>query len=200
MTKNKQTGSYYTPKKLSNFIVNYLSKHIQSSISVLEPSVVDGSFVNAMNDFLKNQQNLTLTILDINGAELEKAKQKAQNKMLFQRVESINDDYLKFYENCSQKFSLIIGNPPYIKSNLLNEDQISLCKTIHKEAKLSDKKINNIWTSFVVGANKFLEEDGILSFVLPTDLLQVQYSEEIRHFLVNEFDRIEIFTLDRNIF
>lgn len=199
MIRNKQTGSYYTPAHLSNFIVRYLNKHIHNNVSILEPSVGDGSFVQAINDVLTNNTNLALTILDINASELNKAAQKASNN-IFNSVNKIHDDYLNFYSYCNDKFSLIIGNPPYIKANLLTQKQIDLCKMIHSDALLSDKKINNIWTSFVISANKFLEDNGILCYVLPTDLLQVKYSEEIRHFLESHFQRIEIFTLDRNIF
>jgi len=195
----KQTGSYYTPEKLSNFIVQYLESHIENNSNVLEPSVGDGSFISALNN-LKKSKSFSLTVIDSNVLELEKATQKASLNSQYIDITSIHDDYLNFYTYNTQKYSLIIGNPPYIKSNLLKKKQLSQCQEIHTDAGLMRKKVNNIWTSFVIGACKSLEDDGILSFILPTDLLQVKYAEEIRHFLETNFERIEIFTLDKYIF
>lgn len=199
MNNQKATGAYYTPNKLSNFIVNYLNNKLDNKLSILEPSVGDGSFVDAISSNLKQKQ-IELTILDINKNELAKAKAKTQNFSEIKTVLAINEDFLKFYKNHDKKYSLIIGNPPYIKSNLLSKMQIMLIRNIHDDCNLSDKKINNIWTAFVLGCTKLLADDGILSFVLPNDLLQVKYSEELRKYLEKEFERIEIFTLDKSIF
>ena len=89
---------------------------------------------------------------------------------------------------------------PYIKGTLLNKEQTIFCEEIHCQAKLAKRKINNIWTSFVIASTNMLMEDGTLAFVLPADLLQVKYAEEIRKFLEKEFSRLEIFTLDKSIF
>ena len=54
---------------------------------------------------------------------------------------------------------------------------------IHLEQNLSNKRINNIWTAFLVSAISKLEDDGILAFVLPLELLQVKFTSEIRELL-----------------
>ena len=47
----KSIGSYYTPLNLAKFIADYcLSQLDKFNISVLEPSVGDGNFVQAIND------------------------------------------------------------------------------------------------------------------------------------------------------
>src|SRR5574343_614771 len=60
--------------------------------------------------------------------------------------------------------------------------------------------IKNIWTSFVIKATKLLKKDGILAYVLPSELLQVKFAEEIREFLKKNFERIEIFTFNDLMF
>lgn len=202
MSKRKNTGSFYTPILLSNFIVKYLKdNHLKDNLlSILEPSVGDGSFIEAFINQYSSKNIKDLTILDINKDELTKALLKAKESNIFENILFENKDFLDFALLNKSKYSLIIGNPPYIKSTLLSKEQITKCQKIHSHNQLSDKKINNIWTSFLLGGCSSLKEDGILSFVLPTDLLQVKYSEEIRKYLVDNFERIEIFTLDRFIF
>ncbi len=82
----KLTGSYYTPKRLSDFMVGYLTgKTKKKKISILEPSVGDGVFIESLSDgFINGSSRADLTIIDINAEELDKAK-----KQLSQRSASI---------------------------------------------------------------------------------------------------------------
>jgi len=193
----KKTGAYYTPIEISNFMVRYIFKKIKDkNISVLEPSVGDGIFVESLivNGISKFKEK-KITILDINQEELLKAKNKLDKFNKFDKKIILHNDFLRFQKEINKKYSLIIGNPPYIKKKLLSEETIALCEEIHKNAKLSSKKINNIWTSFIAAGIKLLKSNGILAFVLPADILQVKYAEEIRKLLEDSFKRIEIFTL-----
>lgn len=192
----KNLGSYYTPVRLSNFIADYCLESLnQDSISILEPSVGDGNFVAAIseNNRINKFQDISLTIVEREVDELKKALKKCNKEF---NLHSFNCDYLDFHKSNTNLFSLIIGNPPYIKSNLLSEKQKTICKSIHNVNGLNDKKINNIWTAFLVSSIQKLEDDGILAFVLPLELLQVKFSEEIRNLLQLSFQRLEVFMFD----
>lgn len=193
----KKSGSYYTPTRLADFVADYcLSKIKTKTISVLEPSVGDGSFVKAIakSENLKYFSTVNLTIVEKDKLELEKAK--IFDKKINLKISSHNSDYLNFHFENNNDFSLIIGNPPYVKKSLLDDDQKELAKTIHSESKLSNKSINNIWTSFLISGISKLKKDGILAFILPLELLQVKFSEEIRTLLKLEFERVEVFTFN----
>jgi adenine-specific DNA-methyltransferase len=99
-----------------------------------------------------------------------------------------------------KKYDAIVGNPPYIRKSILKDAQIDACKQIHFRANLSETSVKNIWTAFLIKSNTFLNENGILAFVLPSELLQVKFAEEIREFLKSEFHRIEIFTFSDLMF
>ncbi len=191
--KKKHTGSYYTPNYLASFISKRVLSYFDNRhrISVLEPSVGDGSFIEELN---KSSISINITGVDINENELKRAKSKWQGK----HSRFINEDFLEY--NTKKKFSLIIGNPPYVKKSLLKKKQIEISRQIHFSEGLSDVSVKNIWTSFLIKSNKLLTTSGVLAFVLPSELLQVKYTEEIREYLKNEFKRIEIFTFDDLMF
>ena len=115
-------------------------------------------------------------------------------------IQFTNEDYLDFESKNKKKFDLVIGNPPYIKSQHLTKKQIKLCETLHEKAGLEKKSIKNIWTSFLIGGVRSLSENGVLCFVLPAELLQVIYAKELRELLRNTFPKIEIFTFNELIF
>lgn len=193
----KSIGSYYTPLNLAKFIADYcLSQIDKPNISILEPSVGDGNFVQAINEIetLNNFNSINLTIVEREKEELKKAKKKNTNDSI--KVSALNKDYLNFHFDNKKKFSAILGNPPYVKSNYLTDEQKMLAKDIHLEQNLADRKINNIWTSFLISGISKLQKDGLLAFVLPLELLQVKFTEEIRDLLKKSFERIEIFMFD----
>lgn len=194
MINKKESGSYYTPIDLAKFIGDYcLSQIDKEDISVLEPSVGDGIFIQAINDLenIQKFKNIELTIVERENQEIKKALKKNKNKLI--NINSHNKDYLEFHFENNKKFSAILGNPPYVKSNLLSEKQKQLAKEIHLEQNLAEKKINNIWTAFLVSALSKLDDNGLLAFVLPLELLQVKFTEEIRDLLKKTFQRLEIF-------
>lgn len=193
MKSKKNTGSYYTPDYLASFISKRALSHFEnkSCLTVLEPSVGDGSFISKLNSL---ESSLKITAIDINEKELENAKLK------WDGFESsfIVSDYLNF--STEEKYSLVIGNPPYVRKSLLKKEQVEIAKEIHAREGLSKVSVKNIWATFLIKSNKLLSPDGVLALVLPSELLQVKFSEEIREYLKNQFQRIEIFTFNDLMF
>lgn len=212
---NKEKGSYYTPQLLADFMVYHLfdsrNFYFPENINVLEPSAGDGVFFRSIlsrqtftgRPEFKLPDRLEILAVEREEAELKKTKKFIQPFLSsYRRVDCFNSDYLDFQLKNTKKFDLIIGNPPYIKSNYLSEDQIKACLEIHKRSGLSNKKIKNIWTSFLIGAVQDLSDNGALAFVLPSELLQVIYAKEIRDLLKENFKngKIDIFSFNELIF
>lgn len=206
MNNKKLTGSFYTPRILSDFLVQHIfTRYVkQTKISCLEPSCGDGIFLSSLSNY-SNKRKINIDILDINNNELTKASQIISKNDNIQ-YKSYNCDYLDFFLKNDSKYSLVIGNPPYIKKNNLGDEQIKRCEEIHTRlvTRASDKKvtekIKNIWPAFVEAAIMSLNDQGILCFVIPAEILQVIYAKNLRKLICNEFDRIEIFAFNELIF
>lgn len=209
MTNKKNTGSYYTPKILSDFLCNHIvQKYIRGTeISVLEPSCGDGQFVSSFFDNLYDCEieNIRLNLVDINRKELDKAIKcvPISDRIVLKHNDQ---DYLKSSLIDRENYSLIMGNPPYIKKKNLKEKQIKICEEVHQSAKEFSSEINstatikNIWTAFVEASIMSLNDNGILCFVIPAEILQVKYAKELRALIVDEFDRVEVFAFNELIF
>jgi adenine-specific DNA-methyltransferase len=199
MKNRKRTGSFYTPKTLADFLVDYLAAklYVQEDISVLEPSAGDGIFIRSIyaNDALSAKVKKVVAV-EKNKRELNKIVQTVKNKSF----SPIHADFLEFQNQKKQRFSLTIGNPPYIRKNFLKEKQLRFCKAIHRRAQLADTEPKNIWTAFLVRCINFTANDGILAFVLPAELLQVKFAAELRDLIQREFERVEIFTFNELLF
>ena len=98
-------------------------------LTVLEPSSGNGIFIQAIYNHRRLSARIKKVVaVEIEEKELEKVKAITKNKSL----EAKHIDFLEFQNNNNQKFNLVIGNPPYIKKNLLEEGQILLCESIHR--------------------------------------------------------------------
>lgn len=99
-----------------------------------------------------------------------------------------------------KKYDLVIGNPPYIVRKRLRKAQANICKKIHAQHGLLNYEVANIWTSFLLKSISHLNENGVLAFVLPTEILQVKYAKEIRTYLSTNFPIIEVITFKQLAF
>lgn len=205
----KTSGTYYTPSTLSDFIIYHLFKSydFKDEINVLEPSAGDGVFFKSIfnNDSFKGRFDIP-SLLNLHAVERDKpAFTKLKKETTSFKSEShsftyTNSDYLDYQIKEDKKFNLIVGNPPYIQSKYLTKQQVALCEEIHKRSGLSVKKIKNIWTAFLLGGVQSLSDDGVLCFILPAELLQVIYAKELRDYLRDNFQKIEIFTFNELVF
>ena len=204
MKNQKTRGAYYTPPSLANFIFKHVYTYLQEfeKINILEPSVGDGVFIESLSRLNKyDQKNITFTAIEKYISELRKAEQKSKNISNKNVLYSfINEDFLKFQDSLASRFQLIIGNPPYIKKNRLSKFQRNICKLIHKSVNLDEKSFKNIWSGFLIRCTQLLDNKGVLAFVLPSDLLQVKFSKEIKEYLISQFKRVEIFTFNELLF
>ena len=200
MTMKKSTGAYYTPDYLADFVFSRLSKKmkVRKSISILEPSVGQGSFLFALlKTSLYKSKKIYIKALDINKKELNKLKKTDFGNIL---IDCIHRDFLHFMPLENEKYDLIIGNPPYIKRNLLSVNQIRIGTRIHKKSGLSGKNFKNIWSAFLVKSITLLNKNGMLAFILPAELLQVKYAKEFKQLIIDVFKRVEIYTFSDLMF
>jgi len=203
MTNQKNLGSYYTPEFLSEFMIEHVASHFkgETELSILEPSVGNGSFLKAFSKiaFPTSIKDFSLTAIEKISAELQKAKKESKiTPKRMTKYTFLNIDFLTYQS--TKRFSLVVGNPPYIKKSLLTSDQIKLCAQIYQVAELKNGTTTNIWTAFLLKSALLLTDNGVLALVLPAELLQVKFSEDLRQFLKSYFERIEIFTFDDLLF
>jgi adenine-specific DNA-methyltransferase len=117
------------------------------------------------------------------------------NKTIFESIKDIetnnikliNDDFLKY--NFENNFDLIIGNPPFF---------------VMKKSDVDKSYYNyfdgrpNIFILFIIKSLQLLNEDGILSFVLPNNFVNCLYYEKTRKYINDNYNILNIIECNDN--
>ena len=188
----KLRGGFYTPEPIAAFILKW-GINGSSDYDILEPSCGDGVFLEQLKKKDFCFQSVTAIEFDI--IEANKANQiNIANKKV------INQDFHLYCNTTSQKFDLVVGNPPYIRYQYFDKNQQTEADKIFKKAELKYSKLTNAWVSFIVGSSLLLKEKGKIGFVVPAELLQVSYAQQLREFLAHFYNKINIISFEKLVF
>ena len=164
-TKQKLRGAYYTPLKLAEKMVDFF-KDDSSIHTILEPSCGDGVFIDALikKDFI--HKGNVVTAIEIEKNETDKINRKLSK---YSSINVLNKDFFEFYHEYkdNRKYDLILGNPPYIRYQYLDEKQREEMANILIAHGMKSNKLINTWVGFMVACIHMLNKNGKIAFVIP---------------------------------
>lgn len=165
MKKNvKELGQYFTPEIVADYMVKL--SNIDKDKKVLEPSCGEGVFLKSLE---KNGY------LDIDAFEVDTTLNNISNTNI------IYESFIS--QEISEKYSLIIGNPPYIRwKNLKDELKDEL-----NSNELWNKHFNSLCDYlyiFILKSIKLLEDNGELIFITPEYWMHTTHSISLRNYMI----------------
>ena len=170
LSKNvkKNNGIYFTPPSCVDTNIKLLTPYLENIINVIEPSCGSCEYITALH---KSYPHLNIT-----GIELNETIYRDILYINNGKINIINIDYLK-YESAI-KYDLIIGNPPYF---VMKKDDVDKSYHTYFEGR------PNIFILFIIKSVKLLNDNGILSFILPKNFLNCLYYDKTRKYIGKHF-------------
>ena len=191
-TAQKLRGAYYTPPVIAKFILQW-GINGSNDLNILEPSCGNGVFLECIGN--NRMPYNSVTAVECEAEEAEKARAIALHDS-----EVINADFHRFCLDTDKRFNLVVGNPPFIRYQYYDPEQQKLADEIFKRSKLKRTKLTNAWVTFVVGCCQLLTETGKMGFVIPSELLMVKYARQLRQYLAQNFNKINIISFKNLVF
>jgi adenine-specific DNA-methyltransferase len=142
--------------------------------SVLEPSCGSGEFITSLKANFPNTVSIT-------GIELNDTIYQSILHLAESNVKIIKQDYLNY--SPSAKFDLIIGNPPFYVMKKASVDEVYYPYFDGRP---------NIFILFIIKSLELLNDNGILSFVLPKNFLNCLYYDKTRKYICDNFQILHI--------
>jgi adenine-specific DNA-methyltransferase len=207
-TYQKLRGGYYTPKPIADFLAQWV---IQTpTTQVLEPSCGDGILLQAATETLLARGASPLSLANLlYGIEfdpLEATKAAERLNSISETMPPVPIHQGDFFSYCythltdKRHFDAIIGNPPFVRYQNFPEEQRRIAFYLMQRAALHPNRLTNTWVPFLVAASLLLNPKGRLAMVIPAELLQVNYTAELRYFLSHYYTSITLITFKKLVF
>lgn len=206
LDKDKLRGGYYTTSNVAEWLCGWAIQSAQDS--VLEPSCGNGSFLEAaMYRLLSLGASSTDIGKNLRGVEIIQAEADSATERLRSTVGKAaddivcNSDFFGWWKESEKRlFDVIIGNPPFIRYQSFPEPHRTIAMDMMGEQGLKPNRLTNIWVPFVVAATASLKAGGRLALVLPAEILQVTYAAQLRSYLTDHFERIDVIACNELFF
>ncbi len=177
---NEQT---LIPRPETEIIVEYVINHFKNKkLNILEIGVGSGCISISIAKYL---DNVNILGVDINKGAIEIANKNIKYNNVENKVKFIKSD---LYENVEGKFDIIISNPPYIKSDVIDtlEDNVKKYEPILALDGGDDGLY--FYRKIIENADNFLKDNSYIIFEIGYD-----QGEDVKNLLVNkQFSEVEI--------
>lgn len=191
--ERNELGQFATPKNLADSIMlaalSYIPK--DQKIRFLEPSIGTGSFFSALLDKTTDDQIEYACGYEIDEHYARPSIDLWKNTILKYFV----GDFLNFTppQNESDKFNLIVSNPPYVRHHHLRN---GLKEKLHDKVKtifgINFSKLSGLYCYFLSLTARWLRNDGISVWLIPGEFLDVNYGVQVKEFLINNVKLLRI--------
>lgn len=180
----KNNGIFYTDIELASSIVDFLN--IPQGASIIDPCCGTGSFIHSLQ--IKGYENVFGCDFDMKTVKKCRAFTGSTNIKKMDTIGADGDTVLKKLKH--ESFDYVIGNPPYAplgKGVNINgsSEFISMVKSAG----------SNLFVAAIYRAFELAPKDGIISFIIPKNLLHISSYKSIRKVLLKEKKIISIIEL-----
>lgn len=193
-TQRRNLGSYFTPTDAVQMMVSWALRG--EGESVLEPSLGDGTFLLAVNNYARQrrwrQPKCVASELDPGTAEAAIAAGALDEAGL------LRGDFLTHKH---APVDVVIGNPPYVRIRALDKVAASAAmRSAEQTMGTAMDPAGSLWMPFVSKSTTHLKDGGRLALVLPLDLTYVKYARTLWKFLGNNFKELTVVRFRQRVF
>lgn len=200
-SKQKRLGIYYTPYELSRVLSNWSILNVNDK--VLEPSFGGCGFLSSSLERLKEvgaihpKSNLFGVDIDPNAFDFLKSKIKInKSSRKFIQKSFLDVDEKEF----NTKFSVILGNPPYVSYQNMDQKLRERCKQVSNRFNLPSIKRASLWMYFILHSLSLLKKTGKIAFVLPSSAVHTNYSGNAFSIISSLFESVRMIKIRKRIF
>lgn len=201
----KHNGIVFTPEWVADFMVEgvFTSQEIRGDEKILDAGCGEGIFATiAAQRFsrlsgkkIEDVIEKNIYFVDISEEYIEKTKQNLQklSKNKIKKFNAITDDFC--FHNFNEKFDFIIGNPPYVRIQNLNDRKEHLQKNY---ITASNGSID-LYFCFFEQALKLLDNNGKIAFITPNSHFYSAAGKNLRSLMlpylnkIVNFDHFQVF-------
>lgn len=204
----KKNSQFFTPYETACKMVstiNFNNFKNSDRIHILEPSAGCGILLaTLLTSIFKKLPNIKLIYIDAYETDEDVANILKKNlSILKKNINSLtikskvmNKNFImanknKWTKNNSDKYDIIISNPPYKKINQSSPEAIIMTDLIFGQP--------NIYTLFIAMSLKLLKPNGVYTVLSPRNYLTGEYSTLLRKFIFTKYSLVNMHSFKRGV-
>jgi adenine-specific DNA-methyltransferase len=207
----KAAGATYTPKVLADFVSrqiihNFRNGQSKKHVRILDPAVGDGELLICLLKQLGINKQLQIDVHGYDTDEYAISSAQEQLKTMFPEVslKMKHEDFLQtaidhfvvpdfmslFNESESEKYDIIIANPPYVRTQVMGSDR---SKELANLFGLSGRI--DLYHAFILAIGVILHSDGIAGIIVSNRFMTTKTGASVRKIIRERFDPLHIWDL-----
>jgi adenine-specific DNA-methyltransferase len=197
----RKQGIYYTPPDIANALARWAITSPWAT--VLDPCFGSGVFLKAAMDQL-HQLGTIHSARQTYGVENDEMARRHSRCFIAQGASTAQFRFVDFLTlrptDFPVPFSVILGNPPYVRHHTLAKEAREAAHGALAEGGYQLSDLASYWAYFVIHAIRFLAPGGCMALVLPGMLLHAYYARTVRLILSRSFRRLTALLIEERLF
>lgn len=195
--ERNQMGQFATPGPLAIQVLEHAKQLVVSTdpIRFLDPALGTGAFYSALLQVFSSDR-----IEAARGYEIdEHYGNEAQRLWRNRPLEVLIEDFTVAAppENETDRYNLIICNPPYVRHHHLKaENKKRLQSLVAASCGIYLSGLSGLYVYFLLLAHNWLRKGGVAGWLVPSEFMDVNYGQGIRDYLTSQVTLLEIHRFD----
>jgi adenine-specific DNA-methyltransferase len=190
-------GQFSTPTILANDILRNALKLMSTGekIRFLDPAIGTGAFFSALN----NNVCSSTCIEAATGYEIDEHYGKPALDLWSRSILDYQlNDFTKVAPplNESEKFNLIICNPPYVRHHHIKGQKERLHVEAIAAANMKLSGLAGLYCYFMALSHRWMRSNAIAGWLIPSEFMDVNYGRAVKEYLLNEVSLLQIHRFD----
>lgn len=193
--ERNRLGQFATPTDLAIDLLEYASTifPLNERVHFLDPAIGTGAFYSALLRVFARQRIAEALGFEIDPHYQEPASQLWASSGLALKLADFT------FEEPSNRFNLIICNPPYVRHHhLRNSDKIRLQNRTYHASGMKINGLAGLYCYFLGLSHAWMPDGGIAGWLIPSEFMDVNYGKAIKHYLLNKVTLLHIHRFDPN--
>ena len=189
-------GQFATPSQLAFEILTYAKKLMPpgQKIRFLDPGFGTGSFYSALLKIFPGNRISTAAGFEVDPHYAYPALQLWNDTGLNLRLA----DFTKQRASGSG-FNLLICNPPYVRHHhIVNGDKARIQAASYKACGIQFGGLAGLYCHFLGLSHAWMAEGGLAGWLIPSEFMDVNYGEAVKHYLLDKVRLLHIHRFDPN--
>lgn len=173
-------GQFATPNALALSIARYAREQAgEGPVSFLDPAIGTGSFYSALRHTFAPEAIRAAT-----GVELDPLFAESAEDLWGESGLTIVRGDFTDQEPPSERFNLVLTNPPYVRHHHLPGPEKNRLKTrLAQSLNMEISGLAGLYCYFVLLCHDWMEDQGLAIWLIPSEFMDVNYGSTLRRYL-----------------